>query len=195
MRPHPSLSIAACGLALAGCFAAIQKDTYIRSKVGDYAYQMPVENVWPEVTRLLKDQGYHFIEDPSSYVLTTDWKEDLTGSKVSGSFTRYVVQGARLDPQRSAVRFLRESKLVYDDRREHSRYPTQGNTGVDPEEKEGLSVNDLRYMSQASTGELRRGASDNTLQGLTRDFNLEWLLLQRVAPEHASEIEARAARQ
>lgn len=188
-----ALLVAASCLALTGC-VALQKDALIRSKVADYAYQMPIEDVWPGVTALLKDEGYQFNEDPASYVLTTDWKEEMGGSKVSGVWTRYMVQGARLDDARSKVRFMRESKTSYDDK---EKLRTQGNDfrkeQEDPDQKQpGYTVAQLAYMSQNNTGSLKRGASDNTQQGLTRDLHMEWMLIQRLAPEHAHQIEASA---
>lgn len=198
MRLTPLALAAAAALPLAAC-VAVQKDTSVRAQLADYAYPLPPEEVWPGVTGLLKEHGYPFVEDPSTFVLATDWKEEMGGSEVSGVWTRYLVQGTRLDDDRSAIRFLRESKTAHDEKRHQAGLGDNGNAPAKEflesrEGYEGTSASTLSYLSQNNAGSLKRGAVDATHQGLTRDFHMEWLLLQRLAPEHARALEGQASR-
>jgi hypothetical protein len=208
MTRRIQLLAVAVGVLLAGC-ATMQRDARIRERTSNFAYPKPIEEVWPMVQKLLADKGYHSIEDPASYVLRTDWKEDISHARIANTWTRVVVQGAELPGSRCAVRILRQSKSTAerlsnnpDQTPEGSSRvgafgdPAEGTTAsgnkVDSNHGPGSSANDLAWRSQHNTGDLKHATDDGVGAAMSRDFRLEWELISLVSPESAREIEAEA---
>jgi hypothetical protein len=183
---HPYLWLIA--VPLAAC-ATLRQDTALRSKVADYAFQMPIDAVWPGVIGLLKENRFELKEDPESFLLVTDWREDV-GFKNARSWSRYLVYGVGLDADRCTVRFLRQSKTervlekvdVAPAERDY-RKPTPHYT----------TVQGFRYLEQTGSSGVRPLVEDATRQGAVRDFNMELALIRRLAPQHASALEGQVS--
>jgi hypothetical protein len=167
--------VAALTAAQAGCVATSEamKDRLKHSLVGNYVYDQPIEVIWPEVQRLLKDAGYAAKETPDAFVLITDWQV-ADGSMVSGHSSRYLVQGKRIDVGRCIVRFMRHESIA-DSMPEHV---TAGAAAFSTRAAAGL-------------GEMRRASGG---MQASRDLAMEWKLLERVRPEAAAAIDLEAGR-
>lgn len=157
----------ACVLLLAGC-AAAQRESFIQQEVGEYVYERPASEVWPHAKALLEEEGYSYKEAPNGFLLATEWQEEMSGSKIAASFTRYLVEAVPLGPSRSRIRFLRNTMTM----------------GGGPGVVEGKRhVQDARAYAQGHfLGGTRTAAG-------SRDLRMEWLLMRRAAPDDAAELQ------
>ncbi len=163
---------------LAGC-AALQRESFIKEQAAGYVYEMPIEQVWPHVKTMLKEQGYTYREAPGRFLLVTEWKEENGASELGASFSRYMVEGQKLDDTHCRVRFLRNTM-------------TSAPTG----DMTMTSTQRHAIQATASANAAARGTPGRagTAAAGARDLHAEWLLMQRVVPEDAEEIQDEADR-
>lgn len=96
--------VAAC--VLAGC--AARQGTGIPDE--EAIYDLPLEEVWPSVRQFFTDSNLSFREDPGSFVLETEWREEFGGSRVAGFWHRYLVLGKRETPTSSKLWIIRVTR-------------------------------------------------------------------------------------
>lgn len=154
---------------LTGC-ATVQRDSFIHQEVSDYVYDLPATEVWRHARALLAEHGYSFREAPKGFLLTTEWQEEMGGSQIAASFTRYLVEAVPLGSAHTRIRFIRNTVT------------RGGGPGV---------VEGKRYIADA------RAYAEGTHRNVStaaneRDLHMEWLLLRRAAPEDAADLQALA---
>lgn len=154
---------------LLGC-AAAQRDSFIHQEVSDYVYELPAREVWPHAKALLAEEGYAFKEAPNRFLLTTEWQEEMGGSQIAASYTRYLVEAVPLGRGQCRVRFIRNSVTM------------GGGPGV---------VEGKRYRADARSYAQGQHRNVSTNAG-SRDLHMEWLLLRRAAPQDAAELQSLA---
>jgi uncharacterized lipoprotein len=156
-------------LVLSGC-AGVQRDTYIRERAGEYVYEKPAAEVIQGAAAMLKEQGYTVRIDPSGLLLMTEWKEEMGASQIASSFSQYMVRGLALDASNSRVQFYRINRS------------TSGGPNMESTSARNAS------MVQQGAHSMERSAQ----QGGARDLAAEFMLMQRLAPEDAKDLEAEA---
>lgn len=193
-------SVLSLAVAASGC-AALQRETRARELAGDYVYAKPLSEVWPHVAALLVEHGYTPRETEKPYVLETDWKAEVAGSRTSGTFSRYVVVGKDSGGQ-SIVRILRNTR-----RSEHAELnttDTRQDRAVTNDEQGGRSSEQARYGTNTDTGRALEHDEEDAGAGIagsrsttgapkpsgSRDLQMEWLLIQRADPDGAAKIYA-----
>src|SRR5690242_16354658 len=77
---------------------------------GEAIYDMPLEEAWPSVQQFFTDNGLSYREDPGTFVLETEWREEFGASKVSGFWHRYMVLGKRETPTTSKLWIIRVTR-------------------------------------------------------------------------------------
>ena len=185
-RRHPSRTIAQGLLVLAVLFTQAcatasaplkqpLRDEMLRSLAGNYVYDVPLEQVWPQVKELLRDDGYFPREAGDDFIIVTDWREKMGGSATAGIFTRVMVQGERIEADRCIIRAMRHEALADSDDIIEGGY--QAMTA-----RQARGIGNLKQQIKTEQ------------QHAARDLSLEWNLLQRVRPEIARQIEIEAAR-
>lgn len=200
----PKLAVSFLALALlgSGC-ASLQRETRARELAGDYVYAKPLAEVWPHVAALLVEHGYTPRETEQPWVLETDWKAEVSGSRTSGTYSRYVVVGKDGGGQ-SVVRILRNTR-----RSEHAELDTTDVRQERPVTNEvggGRSTEDARYGTNTDTGRALEHDQDDSGEAEiagsrsssgnvkapsgARDLQMEWLLIQRADPDGAAKIYA-----
>ncbi len=176
---------------LAGC-ATWQKENFVKEQAGVYVYEMPVEQVWPQARAMLTEQGYTYRELPGRFLAVTEWKEENGSSEMGASFSRYMVEGQKIDDTHCRVRFLRNTMLSA---------PTGDMAMTSTERHAAQSTAAANAAAQgtagragpAATAQGRAGRTATAAEGV-RDLHAEWLLMQRVVPEDAEEIQDEADR-
>ncbi len=183
---------------VAGC-ATMQKDAFIKEQAGDYAYAMPVAQVWPHVGAMLKEPGYTYREAPGRFLLVTEWKEENGASSIAASFSRYMVEGQPIDDEHCRVRFIRNTMTsqsaggdaVLSSQQRQASQATGGRSIGAPSEGGGPEGSASAEGATATIQSGSMGRTGTAAAGV-RDLNAEWLLMQRVAPEDAKEIQDEA---
>ncbi|WP_224240344.1 hypothetical protein [Hyalangium gracile] len=182
-------------MALTGCASARHREA-LYEHAHQHMYKQPIEQVWPEVVRLVAAQGYGHRKGDQEFVLITEWRNDTMASRVVSSASRLYVEGYRLQGGFSTVRIFRQTIFT-------------GNKG--PMTAHDNSFTDS--LTVAAEGDILAGAEDpikmnqflNTsadhtpltrspaqlTRSFSRDGELEWKLLQMVDAQAASTIEAR----
>ncbi len=151
-----------------GC-AGLQRDAFIHQQAGDYVYAVPVQTVWPHVLELIGEEGFSIREEPGRNLLTTEWREEMSSSTIAASFTRYLVEAVALDDGHTRVRIIRHSMTV------------GGGPGFVDGDRHAAAAR--AYANPSPTGRAARTSSG------ARDLRMEWLLLRRVAPTDAAELQ------
>jgi hypothetical protein len=186
---------------LVGC--ASRQGTLRLEKQEAAVYEHPLEEVWPSVRIWFQKGGFRYREDEANFVLQTEWREEFPGSSVAGFWHRFTVVGKREGPARSQVWVLRSTRspdgapvnMAKQPSWEASRFPGPGNDGL-PGGGIRLEEMDvrmpsleprLRFVPDESVSSVvlpldAQAASGEQVQG-TRDFGLEWVLRDRIAPE------------
>jgi hypothetical protein len=161
------VAILLLGSSCAAIGTAIRDQRKYR-EAGDHIYNRPIEFIWPEVSRLLREAGYSAREGPGEYSAVTDWTV-VDSSLVSGHSTRYLVQGTRIGPTHCIVRFIRHDSIA-DSVPEHT------------------ALGSGAFTVRAARG---YGAIRSRSGGFqaSRDLVMEWKLLQIVQPEVAAMLE------
>jgi hypothetical protein len=81
---------------------------------GEAIYDLPLEEAWPSVQQFFTDNGLSYREDPGTFVLETEWREEFGGSRVSGFWHRYMVVGKRDAPSTSKLWVFRITRSAGD---------------------------------------------------------------------------------
>ncbi len=184
---------------VAGC-ATMQKDTFIKEQAGDYVYAMPAAQVWPHVGAMLKEQGYSYREAPERFLLVTEWKEENGASSMAASFSRYMVEGQPIDDEHCRVRFIKNTMTsrpvggddVLTSQQRQAAQATGGRSIGAADGSGGGPEGAARYEGSTATVQSGSMGRTGTAAAGVRDLNAEWLLIQRVAPEDAKEIQDEA---
>jgi hypothetical protein len=190
-----AVALAALSLACSG----VQRDTFVRQKAAEYVYPLPVEKVWPHVRALMDEQGYSYREDGSGRALTTEWKEEMSTSRIAASWSRYLVEARTEGTTRTAIRFIRFSRSAGGGDGA-LREPNQGISTPQEEPIHDPGEGQMAAVDSASRGDpdtrmgdlTRKSVSDRGANNGIRDTKFEWLLLQKVEPDVARGIEAAA---
>jgi hypothetical protein len=190
------LAAGIAGVCLGGC-ATAQGGTGLPDE--EAIYDMPLAEVWPSVRQFLTDNQLSFREDPGTFVLETEWREEFGGSRVSGFWHRYMVLGKRESPTtsklwiyritRSANATLATSGSQLDWGVSRSLGTAGGGAGVG-EENGGQANNS--FEDEADFMNQPRG--DNAIvagsrQG-QRDLVMEWKVFNGIAPKLAAARDA-----
>lgn len=155
-------------VVLSGC-AGLQRETFIHEQVGEYIYDRPITQVWPHVVGLMGEEGFSFKKHPTQYLLTTEWKEEMSSSSIAASFTRYLVEAVPLGEDHTRVRIMRNSMSM------------GGGPGV---------VEGPRHVAAARAyATPTNGGRNAAAASGTRDLRMEWELLKRAAPDDAAELQ------
>ncbi|HYH94780.1 hypothetical protein [Hyalangium sp.] len=158
------LVVAALALTT-GC-AANRRETYLQEKAGTHVYRLPIAEVWPKAKEVLTEEGYSVMEAKGGFEMQTDWMMQGAPSSLGTSYARYLIRGIEKGPGQCSVEFLKQNRV------------------------EAQGAHDPNNNNQSVGGE-PPPATNAT--GLTRDYALEWKLLQKVDPETAKAWEAEAA--
>ncbi len=197
-----------CALVLATGCASTLKQSALRDAAAKHVYEMPIDKVWPHVVAVVQERGFHAKQDPNSFILETEWKESMEGSKVAGQWTKLLVQGNRVDGAACTLRVLRwdrtaNSTLEGKGEEYVWKMRVKGDTtgmaqgtaaeslsaeggGAAPE-MEGPS---LQSMSDQGTGPTQLRKAAHVSQAI-RDLGLEWEILQRADPSSAARLEGK----
>lgn len=147
-------------------------------------YDVPLEEVWPKVRPFFQEQGFRVHEEPGTFRLETEWREEFGGSRVAGYWHRYMVMGQRDTPTTSKLRVMRIS-----------RNANRALRAPGSDVYWGVSAGANEQMGAAQQGidmpgDLMGPQAGPDLQGNTvsesrqevRDLMMEWKLHERVAP-------------
>lgn len=186
--------------------ATANRDSFLRQKTGEHVYEAKIEDVWPHVREMFEEQGFAVMNTQGEYLLETSWKEEMAGSKVAGYWHKYMAVGVPLKGGRCQVQIVRLSKTAadYNQYSESSRGPSgqrmskpiASDTTVpvatpgEIENEEGSSAQSLQFSaSDQSQSQLMKwtGTRDGE-----RDFGYEFLLMQRIDPDSAAELQQAA---
>lgn len=97
--------VAAVASSSLGC-ATFRKEALRKEGASAYVYPKPIEKLWPDVQRLLKDEGYG-LRAGRGYTLVIDPKETSPGS---GQWITLLVQGKGMDPGHSILRVFKKTR-------------------------------------------------------------------------------------
>lgn len=178
-------------LAASGC-AASNRDTFVRERAGEHVYNRPMAEVWAAAKQLLTDDGYTGRESKGQWVYVTEWKDADGQASVGSRFTRYLVEGKELGPNKSVVRFTQVLRAT-------------GSTGAgvgDTERSTHSGMASMRGSGEAgadATGGVPQSGQEgigprSALATGKRDLTMEWRLLQKLEPTTAGAIESEALR-
>lgn len=190
-------------ILLSGC-AAMQRESRAREFAAEHVYPLPLAEVWPHAVALLSAQGYTSHRAAGEHLLETDWKQEVSGARESGAWSRYVVVG-KDGGDSCVVRILKNTRQVESAQRvsetADDQVATNDGTGGRSVERSiyGTSTDasgPLRKDEEESQGIAAGRSSGAATQGdkVTgiRDLQMEWLLIQRADPTGAAKIYARA---
>lgn len=176
------LTLLVVGLALvsSGClrrFVATESRYLLASR---YVFDRPVEEVWPAVREVLKEDGFSLRESEKSFEIVSEWREETASSWHLGTRSRYLVLAERLEADRCIIRFVRVSTLP---------------PGTDDYQRMGpraftkMAVDGRRNLS-------REGAYGSYAGGTMarRDLKMEWKVLEKVRPDIAAQSDAEIER-
>jgi len=178
-------------LAQVGCAAApvVTRTDRLHDLAGRYVYDLPLEQVWPHASGMMRDEGHPVRETGDAFQLVTDWKETVGGG-IGKVWVQYMVWGERIDSDRCIIRIIR-SQVVLVPSELRSTTSRHNGTGME-------QVNPLKVSTPLALPLKFKKAEDRATAGTTqtagRDLGMEWALLQRVAPLIARQLEAYAAR-
>ncbi|WP_224364897.1 hypothetical protein [Hyalangium versicolor] len=157
-------------------------------------YDLPLEEVWPSVQQYFRDNQLSYREDPGTYVLETEWREEFGGSRVSGFWHRYMVLGKRDSPSTSKLWIYRITRSANNTLAQAGSQlswgvdPSLGGeaSGADDAETEGGLVNSS-LEDQAAFASRPRG--ENAIVAGSRDGQrdlvMEWKVFHGIAPQVA----------
>lgn len=193
--------LASLAVLLPGC-ATMQRENFVRERAGEYVYDKPLDEVWPHVRALLVAQGYVPVARSEPNQLDTEWREETAGGSGATTWSRYRVVGSETGGQ-SKVVFLKNTRsggsgmpaAPRDDldnagtggEDKGTRKTATAGRYTQGEREGGDADYDARPTEETRPDSLRAGTRKDPVTG-TRDLAMEWLLLQRVAPEAASTI-------
>ncbi|MDQ3265870.1 MAG: hypothetical protein M3Y59_19815 [Myxococcota bacterium] len=190
-------------ILLSGC-AALQRESRAREFSAEHVYPRPLAEVWPHVIALLASQGYTAHLAAGDHVLETDWKQEVSGARESGAWSRYVVVG-KDGGDSCVVRILKNTREVESAQRGSEAADDQvatndggGGRSVErsiygtPTDAAGPLRKDEEESGGIAAGRSSGSSSHGGKAAGIRDLHLEWLLIQRADPAGAAKIYSRA---
>lgn len=176
--------VSGCVTVTAGTLSPEQRE---HEAAGRFIYPRPLDEVWPEVTKLFDERNLRYRQSGTSYELVTDWKEALDPS-IAAVWVRYRAVGEQLGPDQSMIRIIR-SQLVHNPGLS-TRQPSRGEAmfDINPYQRQVpvfLTVKHKKNEDRAQAG------TDDQAQ---RELEMEWTLLQRTVPDAAEAIRIGARR-
>jgi hypothetical protein len=184
-------------VALTGCASAHHRDA-LYEEAHQHVYTQPIEQVWPQVVKLVAAEGYGHRKGNEEFILVTEWRSDMQESRVVSSASRVYAEGYRLSDTASAVRIFRQTVFT-GNKGEMNPHEnafngslTVGGAGdLSPFADDPVKLNQFLGTSADHTP-LTRAPAQLT-RSFSRDGELEWKLIQLVDDESAKTIEARVA--
>ncbi|MBN1205528.1 MAG: hypothetical protein JXB05_11465 [Myxococcaceae bacterium] len=152
-------------LALTTGCAASRREAFLHDKAGTHVYRKPVAEVWPKARELLAEEGFSVMEAKGGFEMQTDWVMQGAPSSLGTTYARYLVRGIEKGPGQCSVEFLRQNRVQ------------------------------SQAAHDTSTGETAKEGPGTDSNTLSRDYAMEWKLLQRAEPEVAKGFETEAAAQ
>jgi hypothetical protein len=186
-------------VALSGCASARHREA-LYEQAQRHVYAQPIENVWPEVVRLVTAQGYPPRKGNDEFILVSEWRQDMMDSRVVSSASRLYVEGYRVDSHSSVVRIFRQTIFTGNRGMMNARENSLGNNitvgaagDLSPFAEDPVKLNQFLGSSSDHTP-LTRSPAQLT-RSFGRDGELEWKLLQLVDEARAQAIEAHVTEQ
>jgi hypothetical protein len=187
-------------VALTGC-ATMRHQEALYEEAHRHVYPQPIEKVWPEVVSLVSTEGYPPRTGKQEFVLITEWRNDLQGSRVVSSVSRLYVEGYRVDRDTSTVRIFKQTIFTGNKGGMSARENRAGGSDIlvgaagdlSPFAEDPIKLSHM-MGSTADHTPLTRGPAQVD-RNVSRDGELEWKLIQRVDSAAAQAIEARVAAQ
>ncbi|WP_224372005.1 hypothetical protein [Hyalangium versicolor] len=184
-------------VGLSGCGSARHQEALYRATY-QHVYAQPVEQVWPEVVRLVTAQGYGVRKSGSQFILVTEWRNDTAMSRVVSSSSRLYAEGFRVDNGSCAVRIFRETVFTGNKGAMTPRDSmftdslTVGTAGdLNPAAEDGISR--VQYVGNAQDRTPLTSGPVQMNRSVSRDGELEWKLLQYLDENAALGIQAELA--
>lgn len=188
-------------VALAGC-ATISKDAFLHDGASLHRYERPLDEVLVEAKKVLEERGYVFRAGFGEKRLASEWKEEMGSSTIAASYSRYLVEGFSIDDKRCQIRVHRQTARsggasVHDSEADSlDRSNTEAATASDSPggaaRASTLNVaTTTTTRSESATKDYAAELSGKRAENATvsRDLQIEWLLMQRLAPEDAQELQ------
>jgi hypothetical protein len=189
---------------LAGCAA---RQSALGIPDGEPVYELPLEEAWPNVRQFFTDNQLPFREDPGSFVLETEWREEFRGSKIAAFWHRYMVLGKRETPTTSKVWVIRITRSangalqIPGSKLDHGIMPSLGNTVDTVGGEDVLTTDAVAYDFVRETGPApdqvfdgENGIYGRSAQG-SRDLVMEWRVFHGIESKLKEQAEAARAKQ
>lgn len=184
-RARQGLAVLVLLLTQAGCAAvtAASREDRAYHLAQRYAYDAPLEQVWPVARQVLADAGYPTIAAGDDFQAITDW-QDVAGGSIAKTWVRYLVWGERLDSDRCVIRIVRAQIVLI---------PSELRSTTSIHSGEGMTqANPLKTGTPLGLPVKFKKAEDRAAAGVTqtaaRDLKLEWEVLRRVRPGVATRL-------
>ena len=191
-----------CGV-LAGCATGRSS---LDIPEGEATYEQPLEEVWPAVRAWFTQNQLTFREDPGSFVLETEWREEFAASRVAGFWHRYMVLGKRVTPTTSTLWIIRATRsangaLQSEGSRLDWSMGDKANLSSASSTADTITTDNMTTVAPPAFGPERdqifdgnNGIEAKSQQG-SRDLVMEWRVFDAIAPVLAEEAKAARDRQ
>lgn len=191
-----------CGV-LAGCATGRSS---LDIPEGEATYEQPLEEVWPAVRAFFTQNQLTFREDPGSFVLETEWREEFAASKVAGFWHRYMVLGKRETPTTSKLWIIRITRSANGTLEQPGVALNWGmgdkaDLGSAMSNVDAISTDSMTSAAPPAFGPGRdqvydgnNGIEAKSAQG-SRDLVMEWRVFNTIAPVLAEQAKAARDRQ
>jgi hypothetical protein len=159
-------------LLLGGTGCATNRQHLLERSAAYVAYRLPSEQLMETAREVLKDRGYLILESRDPLYVRTSWRVKFDESLDIGAVReRHFVMGKQL----ADGRFVLNAYLL--------TYTTIGRTAPHPSSFHTDEKTGVQRMVKGDPHSYARPV-------LTRDLELEWQILSRVAPSVAHELES-----
>jgi hypothetical protein len=197
-RSIPSRAALCLALALAPACAGAARDAYVHEQAAKVVYERPADDVLTAAKALLAEEGYSGRAAAGGRVFVTEWREQIAGSAIAATYTRYLVEVREVAPGRTVARFLRSTRSAGASGQGvgqagaaqmagMSSLHTESGASRDNAVPEGPSA-----AARGGTGLVGGPEERAALLDGKRDLEMEWRLLGRLAPDRARALEAEA---
>jgi hypothetical protein len=194
MSLRASAAVLLSALTLAGCAGAQKQATL--TKMYDYVYPRPLEEIWPGVEQFVQDEGFAIRKGEEQRLLISEWRTSFSESRVASGSERILVEGTALNPANSEVRIFRES-LMRGNRGPMGARENHGGSQLlmlAPDDDNPLEYDPVglghRFGEERDT-HLKPPKNLNRM--VERDVKMELRLLQRLAPQEVKKLEQKAS--
>jgi hypothetical protein len=184
-------------MVLTGCASARHREA-LYEEAHQHVYMQPIEQVWPQLVKLVAAQGYPPRKGDQEFILVTEWRNDMQDSRVVSSASRLYAEGFRLKEKECAVRIFRQT-IFTGNKGEMNPHENSLNSSLTVGAAGDISTfaEDPVKMNQflntsADHTPLTRAPAEMT-RSFSRDGELEWKLIQFADAEAARTIEAELA--